>query len=66
MPMVPNLGYMYFQGYICLSEGVRLRLAIEEQNIFTFNFFQIFLHISLSIPFKDHYMLIVKYIYEQS
>jgi len=24
---VPNLGYMYRQGYICLSEGVHLRLA---------------------------------------
>jgi len=26
---VPNLGYMYPQVYICLSEGVHLRLAVE-------------------------------------
>jgi len=32
---VPNLGYMYPQGYIFLSEGVHLRLAIEEKSIFT-------------------------------
>jgi len=25
---VPNLGYMYPKGYICLSERVHLRLAI--------------------------------------
>jgi len=30
---VPNLGYIF------LSEGVHLTLAIEEQNIFTYNFF---------------------------
>jgi len=36
---VPNLGYMYPQGYICLFEGVHLRLAIEERNIFTYHFF---------------------------
>ena len=38
-PGVPNLGYMYPQGYICPSEGVHLRLAIEEKNIFTYHFF---------------------------
>ena len=27
----PNLGYMYPQGYICLSAGVHLRLAIEDK-----------------------------------
>ena len=32
---VPNLGYMYPGEYICLSEGVHLRLAIEGKNIFT-------------------------------
>jgi len=31
---VPNLGYMYPQGYICLSEGVHLRLAIEKKYIY--------------------------------
>jgi len=36
---VPNLGYMYPQGYICLSEGVHLRLSTEEQNMFAYNFF---------------------------
>ena len=33
-PGAPNLGYMYPQGYISLSEGVRLGLAIEEKSIF--------------------------------
>jgi len=32
---VPNLGY------ICLSEGVHLRLAIEEKYIFTYLLFPI-------------------------
>ena len=32
---VPNLGYTYPQGYICLSIGVHLRLAIEDKNVFT-------------------------------
>jgi len=36
---VPNLGYMYPQGYICLSEGVHLRLAEDEKNIFTYYLF---------------------------
>jgi len=31
---------MYPQGYIYLSEGVRLRLSIEEQNIFTYILFR--------------------------
>ena len=31
---VPNLGYMYPQGYISLSEEVHLGLAIEEKSIF--------------------------------
>ena len=34
-PKVPKLGYMYPLGCIYLSEGVHLRLAIEEKNIFT-------------------------------
>jgi len=36
---VPNMGYMYPQGYICLSEGVHLKLAIEDGNIFTYCLF---------------------------
>jgi len=28
---VPNLGYMYPKGHICLSEGVNLRLSIEKK-----------------------------------
>jgi len=36
---VPNLGYMYPQGYICLSKGVHLRLAEDEKNIFTYYLF---------------------------
>ena len=31
---VPNLGLMYPQGYICLSEGVHLKLTIEDKYIF--------------------------------
>jgi len=38
-PAVPNLGYMYPQGYICLSEVVHLRLAIGDKNIFTYYLF---------------------------
>jgi len=30
-PGVPNLGQMYPQGYICLSEGMHLRLVIDEK-----------------------------------
>jgi len=30
---VPKLGYMYPWGYICLSEGVHSKIAIEEKNI---------------------------------
>jgi len=30
---------MYPQGNICLSEGVKLRLVIEEKNIFTYHLF---------------------------
>jgi len=63
---VPNLGDMYPQGYICLPEGVHLRFSMEEQNIFTHDFFRIFVHISVNILLKNHYMLIVRYIYEQS
>jgi len=34
-PGVPKLGYMYPSGYICLSEGVHLRLSIPEgKNMF--------------------------------
>jgi len=38
-PRVPNLGYMCPQGYICLSEEVHLRLAIEDKNLFTYYLF---------------------------
>jgi len=62
--VVTNLGYKYPQGYICLSEGVHLRLAIEEQNIFAYNFFQRFIHTSVHIPFNYRYVLIVKCIYD--
>jgi len=32
---ISNLGWMYPWGYICLSEGVHLRLEIEGKDIFT-------------------------------
>jgi len=54
---------MYPQGYIILSEGVHLRLAIEEKIYLHNIYFQIFIHISVNIIFKNHYIL-VKYIYE--
>jgi len=38
-PAVPNLAYMHPQGYICLSEGVHLRLAKGDKNIFTYDLF---------------------------
>jgi len=56
---------MYPQGYIYLSKRVHLRLSIEKQNIFAYIiYFEIFTHMSVNILFKNHYMLIVKYIYE--
>jgi len=54
--------YIYPQGYICLSEGVHLRLAEDEKNIFTYYLFPN-IYILLSIIAKN-YMLIVKYVYE--
>jgi len=50
-------------GYICLSKGVHLRLAEDEKNIFTYYLLPN-IHISLCIISKNHYMLIVKYVYE--
>jgi len=64
--MVPNLGYMHPWGYICLSEGVHLRLSTEGKIYLHVVYFQIFIHISLNIVFKSHCMYIVKYIYEKS
>jgi len=58
MPEVPNLGY------ICLSEGVRLRLAIKEKLILHIIYFRIFIHISVNIFFKNRYMLVLKNTYD--
>jgi len=55
---------MYPQGYICLSEGVQLKLAKDEKIYSHFIYFHIFIHISLSIISKNHYTLIVKCVYE--
>jgi len=63
---VPNLGYMYLWGYIYLSEGVHLRLAIVGKIYLHFVYFQIFVHISLNIIFKSHCMFVVKHICEKS
>ena len=52
-------------GYICLSEGAHLRLAIDKKMYLHIIYFQIFIHISVIIIFKNHNMLIVKYIYEK-
>ena len=64
-PGIPNLGYMYPWVYVCLSEGVHLRLAIEGK-IYLHVYFQIFVRIPLNIIFKSQYMYIVKYICEKS
>jgi len=57
---------MYPQGYICLSERIHLRLAIDEKMYLHIIYFHTFIHISVIIIFKNHYTLIVKYIYEKS
>jgi len=51
---VPNLGYMHPQGYICLSEGIHLRLSIEEK---------IYLH---NILFPNSYTHISEYYFQKS
>jgi len=56
---VPKLGYMYPSGYICLSERVHLRLAVEGENMFIY-YFQILIHVLVNTIFKNHYMHIVK------
>ena len=43
---VPNLGNMYLWGYFCLSEGVHLRLSIEQKYIVTHLLIEKFMHIS--------------------
>jgi len=63
---VPNLVYMHPQGYICLSEGVHLRLSIEDKIYLHIIYFQLFIDISVNIAFKSQYMLILKYIHELS
>jgi len=57
---------MYPQGYICLSKGEHLRLAIDEKNILHIICFQISINILVSVIFQKsfHSMLIVIYIYE--
>jgi len=61
-PGVPSLGYMYPQGYISLSEGVHLRLAIASISV-CYLFPNIYAYIN-EYFFKNCYMLIVKYIRE--
>ena len=48
MAGLPNLGYMYPHGYICLSEGLHLRLAIEGKTYLRIFYYQIFIHTSIS------------------
>jgi len=51
--------------YICLSEGIQLRLATEVKYIFTYLLFPniyTFIHVSVNIILKIRYMPIVKYI----
>ena len=38
-PEAPNLGYIYPQGYICLSEGVHLRLSTDDKYMFAYDLF---------------------------
>jgi len=51
---------MDHSGYICLSEGVHLRLAIKGKIYLCTIYFQIFIHISVNIIFKYHCVLIVE------
>jgi len=44
---------MYLWEYICLSEGVCLRLAIKVKYIFAYLYFKIFIHISVDIILKS-------------
>jgi len=57
---------MYPQGYICLSEGIHLRLAIDEKMYLHIIYLQIFIHMSVIIIFQIHNTLIVRDIYEKS
>jgi len=61
---VPDLGYKYSQGYICLFNGVHLRLAIEEKIYLHTICFQISVHISVNFILRSRYMHIVKYTYD--
>jgi len=63
----PNLGCINPQGYIYLFEGVHLRIVMEGKSIFVYTiYFQIFVHISVNSIFRNHFLLIVKYIYDSS
>jgi len=53
MPGVPNLRHIY------LSDRVHLRLAIEGKIYVHIIYFEIVIHISVNIVFKNHFMLIV-------
>jgi len=46
----------YNLGYICLSEGVHVRLLLEGKNILIY-LYRIFVHISVHIILNNHYML---------
>jgi len=52
-------------GCICLSKGVHLGLPIEGKNTFLYHLFPNIYTCctSVNIIFKNHYKLIVKYIY---
>jgi len=38
-PGIPNMEYMYPEGYICPSEGVYLRLATKGKNLLMYYLF---------------------------
>jgi len=57
--------FAYPKEYICLSEGIHLRLATEVKYIFTYLLFPniyTFIHVLVNIILKIRYMPIVKYI----
>jgi len=63
---VPNLGYMYPRGYICLSEGVHLpirrgtfKVSNRRQKYIPVLFIFKFLYISLNIVFEGHYYILL-------
>jgi len=55
MAPLASPGYSYDLVYICLFEGVHLRLAVEGKMYLYVSCFQIFIHIAMLIAKYNHY-----------